>query len=813
MTYEKSRENLSELIEWNKKHTDSDRNEDTTRFHLIDTLLLDCLDWDKGDIKTEENYKGEYTDYTISLSRPAVILEAKREGNYFVLPEGKKGIQYSIKGLCKDNTKFKEAIEQACGYCNMRGVEIAVVSNGWQLVAFVANRLDGVPPLEGKALVFSSLEQMEGNFLDLWNFLSKNGIKSKKLKNTLCGISLPELPAKLSSIIGYYPGIQNRNSFQTNLQILSELILEDVIRYQDLEHLFLEECYCNAGALSNYATVSKEILKSRYENLFEENKAGLDVQSAVGKKGVNKDFKDISAHSMSRRPILLIGDVGAGKSTFINHLIKVEAPEIFKDCITLKIDLGSSIVLSRDIRDAILDEIIRLLLEEYSIDIFEHDFVHGIYHKEFSRYKKGIHKEYFERGHEKAIDLTISFFEERQKNKNEHIKSALYHLAKGRKKQIVIFIDNCDQRDYDTQQMAFLISQEIADNWQPVTVFVSLRPETFHNSIKEGALSGYHPKAFTIAPPRLDNVIEKRLEFARKITNGEIPLAKFEGSVGLNLSTLGELIEVLIYSFENNYDLYTFIDNICNGNIRLGIDIVKNFLGSGHVNTQKIVDIYKKQGRYTIPLHEFIRAVIYGNNKHFDPESSYIVNLFDINYEDKKEHFLVLILLSILNSKVTSGKDKGFAETVQVSNHLQGLNFTIDQVDKSINEAISKKLIETSGRGTAISTDKLPSSLRITTTGAYHLNYLCSQFTYIDAIIVDTPVFDDALRQEIQDTFNISERIGRAKIFIEYLDNAWQEFSKKPTQFDWTKLSSAIKKDIRRVESKSSQHTTRHTRQ
>ncbi len=178
---------------------------------------------------------------------------------------------------------------------------------------------------------------------------------------------------------------------------------------------------------------------------------------------------------------------------------------------------------------------------------------------------------------------------------------------------------------------------------------------------------------------------------------------------------------------------------------------------------------YTDQGRYTIPLHEFIRAVIYGNNKHFDPESSYIVNLFDVNYEDKREHFLILILLSILNSKVTSGKDKGFAETVKVSNHLQGLNFTIDQVDTSINQAINKKLIETSQRGVAISTDRLPSSLRITTTGAYHLNYLCSQFTYIDAIIVDTPVFDDSSRQEIQDTFNISERIGRAKIFIDYL--------------------------------------------
>ena len=262
MNYEKSRENLANLIEWNKKHSDDDRNEATTRFHLIDTILLDCFDWEKSDIKTEENYQGEYTDYSLNISRPAAILEAKREGNYFILPAGMNGIEYSLSSLCKDNPEFKQAITQVCGYCNTRGVEIAIVSNGWQLVAFVANRLDGVPPLKGNAIVFSSLEKMEEKFLDLWNYLSKSGIQAKNLKNKLCGIILPELPSKLSSTISYYPGIKNRNPFQTNLQILSELILEDVLRYQDLERTFLEECYCSAGTLSNYATVSKEILRT-----------------------------------------------------------------------------------------------------------------------------------------------------------------------------------------------------------------------------------------------------------------------------------------------------------------------------------------------------------------------------------------------------------------------------------------------------------------------------------------------------------------------------------------------------------------------
>ena len=74
-------------------------------------------------------------------------------------------------------------------------------------------------------------------------------------------------------------------------------------------------------------------------------------------------------------------------------------------------------------------------------------------------------------------------------------------------------------------------------------VFLTLRPETFHNSKKIGTLSGYHPKAFTISPPRVDLVVERRLEFALKITSGEIPVEAL-GIVALRLNVLDDLIRI-----------------------------------------------------------------------------------------------------------------------------------------------------------------------------------------------------------------------------------------------------------------------------
>jgi len=45
----------------------------------------------------------------------------------------------------------------------------------------------------------------------------------------------------------------------------------------------------------------------------------------------------------------------------------------------------------------------------------------------------------------------------------------------------------------------------MADQWDGM-IYVTLRPDTYHSSARRGALTGYHPKAFTIAPPRVDRV-------------------------------------------------------------------------------------------------------------------------------------------------------------------------------------------------------------------------------------------------------------------------------------------------------------------
>ncbi len=184
--YDESRKNLQTLIALyrSKKST---LNEATTRFQLIDSLFFDCLGWEKPDVELEEQYNGEFTDYTFKAPRRVLIVEAKKEGDYFEIPVGKTNIEYSLHSLMKDFKNVKSAVEQVSKYCQDRGVPIGAVCNGHQIIAFIANRSDGLPPLEGKALVFPSLDFMLDHFLDLWQALSKPAIEEKKLQNRLLG--------------------------------------------------------------------------------------------------------------------------------------------------------------------------------------------------------------------------------------------------------------------------------------------------------------------------------------------------------------------------------------------------------------------------------------------------------------------------------------------------------------------------------------------------------------------------------------------------------------------------------------------------
>ena len=781
-------------------------NEAETRFQIIDRIIKECLGWPLASIRLEQPREGRaYSDYELGNPRCA-IWEAKRQDRTFELPADPQGnIVRDLPSLMLLGDEASEAIRQVQGYCSARGVELAVATNGHQLIAFLATRNDGIAPLDGRCLVINGYDHLRNNFPQVWQMLSPAGVAEHRINRLLKIGEDRALPQKMASLVVNYPRYRSPTSLQTSLRTLSELLLIDVVDQHDTERQFYKECYCESGALSQHALVSKRMLAARYTSLFDQTEMAPSLEPVQAGPGKSLFTPELLTEAASQRPIVLIGDVGVGKTSFLKHLTYVSAFEEFQKAIYIYIDFGSKGALAQDLEGFVLAEIEKQLYWDHKVDVDESSFVHGIYNSEISRFRRGIYGDLHDQNPTIYSQKLLEFLEEKTKHRDRHLKEAISHIARGRKKQVVFVLDNADQRDYEIQQTAFIIAQNFAKDWA-AAVFITVRPQTFYKSKQAGSLTAYPHRVFTIAPPRVDQVIDKRLTFALNIAEGRIQSHRLH-AIDLELINISAFLKALRHSLSKNTELVEFLSNITAGNIRAVVEFVTTFIGSANVNTQKIIDIMEREGSYIIPVHEFWKAALLGEYAYYDPQSSLALNLFDIRNANPNEHFLIPMILAYLNFDGKHRSKDGFVASTAVVAEMQEWGFTPEATEAALRRTNNKKLLETPQRVTFDEDESglfgtMPGYFRISSIGAYHLLRWITEFSYLDAMSYDTPILNeeicDSLKPKIA-SLMIEDRLDRALIFRKYLTKVWHSSNLAPKYFDWPSLLTAGEGSFERV--------------
>ncbi len=100
----------------------------------------------------------------------------------------------------------------------------------------------------------------------------------------------------------------------------------------------------------------------------------------------------------------------------------------------------------------------------------------------------------------------------------------------------------------------------------------------------------------------------------------------------------------------------------------------------------------------------------------------------------------------------------------------------------------------------------MPHSLRATPAALYHNNRLCHQFTYMDAIVIDTPILDAGVRVSITDSSYLASRLERVDRFRDYLDNQWLTLKDFAVAFDWSVASNKLKYDAQRIRTRTTRN-------
>jgi GTPase SAR1 family protein len=699
----------------------------------------------------------------------------------------------SIRSLCLASKPFKDAFDQAVSYCQTRGIQIGAIANSTQIIVFLGVRMDGTPVANSKCLVFNGPVQLKLNFNRLWQALSPGAAQRRLLLSELSSNESIGLPPKLSSQITGYPSFRYPSESQQSLRMLSDLLIEDAPNTPDMRKRFIEECYCESGALAKEALLSKSILSARYAAMFHPASKGETLQSI--KQNNDDKFglsQEVVAEALGRRPIVIIGDVGVGKTSFIRNLIYVQAVEEMRNAIFLYVDLGSQANLGQNLHDFLIGDIERQLLVDHQVDLFEDKFVRGVYHGDLVRFERGIYGRLRESSPDRYLDEQIKVLQTLTDDRTQHLQKSIQHLSKGRGKQVIICIDNADQRDLEDQQSAFLAAQEFAAIWHAL-VLVSIRPRTYFASKATGSLSAYPQRVLTVSPPRVDLVLEKRLKFSLDLAEGRMPLDRLEG-ITIKLDSIARFLRALIFSLRNNREISELLSNITGGNIREALELVKGFIGSANVDSDKIIEIAEKgDEKYTIPLHEFSKQALLGEYSHYDSKSSIALNLFDLRYPDPREHFLSSIIVAYLLSDSRGKSSEGFFNTSDLISEVQSYCYVPDQIEHALRRLTNKKLIETTERitfqeGLEGLAGDMPLAFRATTVGSYHVLRWSGSFSYLDAMQFDTPVLDDEIRNSMLHklgSFDIRDRFHRTTAFDKYLAKAWDMLERKPVYYDW----------------------------
>lgn len=497
------------------------RNEAATRLLAIDTILFDVLGWDKRDVDPEKYCRTVqltkpdrtvgYIDYAMYANADlSMIIEAKKHDNSFVLPN----VDVPT-GLCRFGLLAKEcqdadnALRQGIGYAASLGVRYVAISNGYQWL-LALTYVPGQSVDERQVIVFESIDAIENRFRFFWESFSPAGLTNNLVQNRLLDLRKVPPPQKLSQRISAYPAPATRNNASEGLAIVLGAVWEDVKADED-ETLFLKECYVVPKANTSALALAKELLERK--NRSDESVASQAVQ-------VNEVSKFLTEYT-PEKPIVVLGNVGNGKSTFLRYLRQVEAVETLARYIQLDIDFIDSPSSDKEVPDYIYSQIeARLQQPPFNLDIMDDALIRAALNADINRFRKTPEAKAYPQGSPEYIAAELAFLTLIRANKHEFFKRLFVHLRGSRRFSLAVFIDNLDRRGKEIQEEAYLRASAIARDWACL-VFVCLRPTTYYKSSRDGVLDSVAPHVIAVTSGKADHVLARRLKFAKRYAQGQ----------------------------------------------------------------------------------------------------------------------------------------------------------------------------------------------------------------------------------------------------------------------------------------------------
>ncbi len=751
-------------------------SEADTRAKLIDPLFKDVLGWRETEFRRETPVDSGYADYTLGADVIHLLIEAKRTKPRFQLhaPADTRTAKLSGPHLL-GNKKLRPALDQAARYAFDLGAPIAVLTNGDQLIVFECRS----GWTNGIALLWHSHEDIRDNFGEFFSLLHSEGVRSGFLLESLQaapGVTLPSFPP-----IEFVSDPERelvRNRFWQKIARVFGPLLTDQSEDPAVREEIIHNCYVNTPISDESDVNLDKLLKSRIPKFLTE--AGVkDLKPGMHGKTAFEYL--IEADVKLRHPgcYVLTGGVGSGKTTFLRRFALVVQPELVRHyCVWLHIDyLGFGNInresVDEELRAFTFRAIRKAFAEQYGELLpTSGEAIRSLFESAIKEARLttlyGLQED-SPTWQEKVNALVHTLYEDDER----FVEAVLKQLSDGRR--VVLVLDNSDQLGERFQASLFLFAQKLSRDYKALCI-VALREEKFFAAYRRGIFDAFGDRRFHIGSPSLGKVVQARLEYGlHKYINeakqgpGEIDATEIEG--------VRLLVRALIRSAtKRNSPIVRMLACVSNGDMRHALDLVREFVGSGNTDMEKLLRIARKHEGYTIPFHEFAKSAILGSKRFYQGGLSHVLNVFAKSSAQGASHFAAARLLARLCAAdgAASPHGEGFVETGRLLREYRTSFGVADDLIERGEELLRRGLIES--EPPRVPSISAADALRVTASGAYYWRFLVRSFAYLDLVFVDTAIADrDVARSlgEAAESTDLVIRYDRVRRFIRYLE--WAE--------------------------------------
>jgi energy-coupling factor transporter ATP-binding protein EcfA2 len=715
--------------------------ESDARLHLIDQILIDVLGWPREGISTEPQAGSGFIDYLLSLEgKRMLVVEAKRTSIELVSTKLPAFRFYKVGGSALKDAH--EGFEQAVGYSSRKSVPFACLTNGLAWIGFRPIRMDGIEYTDGQAATFPSLDSISENFAAFYDLFSTEGLTSK-LYSIYCDQAEGSAISNISPI--YYATrpdeihLLQKNELARDMEQVFDEFFKNIADSTDEELLL--HCFVESPE-SREADRSLEKITRNLVDYVE------TIKSRTG-AALTQQIQ-LSIDSKRGQIVLIVGNKGSGKSTFLQRFFKHQLEKKIRDkCLILKADLGdypgSIDKLSSWLTDSLIDAAENSLYDGKSPGF---DELQGIFFDTYQRWSTGEFK------HLHDSDLTAfktkfgEYIVERRRDKPyEYLTSILKRTIRQRGQIPCLLFDNADNFPSDFQDAVFQYAHALHRLVALSLLVVPITDKTIWRLSKSGALQSYAAKSLYLPIPSTKGVLEKRLGFIRrKIEEGPDQSHRYFSSKGIRIKL--ENIPAFAACVEEAFIATDFISRrvgaLSNYDLRRTLELSQKIITAPIMRVDELVTAYFSTRTINITERRIVQALLYGNYNRFKQDSNaFILNLFTMEQEVFSSPLLRLsVLRYLIDRKNAATDDFGtYLDLATIIAYMENSGVAAHTTKKALEHLKIAGLVETYDPNAE---EIFPTTtLAITAAGHHHFWMAFNDKVYIEQMALCTGLRSD----------------------------------------------------------------------